>query len=132
MKKQKRKQRYTYIPVQPNQSLHFHLQAQAQTQTQTQTQYSFIKRMTNAQSTRIKALSLYRQLLRAAQKMPTQNRKNFVLTKTRTEYRENQFLTDPQQIDFHLRLADTHLDTVIVQAEHLTKLHNDPNYFNDI
>jgi len=83
-------------------------------------------------ATRVRALSLYRQLMRAAKKMPTANRRNFVVNKTRDEYRDNMEITDAEQIEFHLRLADTHLDTVIVQAEHLTKLHNDPAYFNDI
>ncbi len=36
-------------------------------------------------------------------------------------------LTDPEEIEFCLRLADTNLDTVLVQAEHLTRLFNDAN-----
>lgn len=83
-------------------------------------------------ATRTRALSLYRQLMRAAKKMPTANRRNFVINKTRDEYRDNMDLANAEEIEFYLRLADTHLDTVIVQAEHLTKLHNDPTYFNDI
>lgn len=83
-------------------------------------------------SQRVRALSLYRQLMRAAKKMPTPNRRGFVVRKTRDEYRKNMGLTDTEEIEFHLRLADTNLDTVIVQAEHLTKLHNSPTYFNDI
>lgn len=78
--------------------------------------------------TRARALSLYRQLLRAAEKMPTPNRQNFVIRKTRTEFRANRHLTDLEEIDFRLRLADTNLDTVLVQAEHLTKIHNDERY----
>ena len=78
--------------------------------------------------TRARALSLYRQLIRGAKKMPTPNRKNFVMNKTRMEYRENMFLADPEEIEFCLRLADTNVDTVLVQAEHLTKLFNDPTY----
>eukprot|EP00586_Coscinodiscus_wailesii_P004654 CAMPEP_0172486116 /NCGR_PEP_ID=MMETSP1066-20121228/14539_1 /TAXON_ID=671091 /ORGANISM="Coscinodiscus wailesii, Strain CCMP2513" /LENGTH=63 /DNA_ID=CAMNT_0013251857 /DNA_START=178 /DNA_END=369 /DNA_ORIENTATION=- len=54
--------------------------------------------------------------------MPTPNRQNFVMRKTQIGYRENRHLTDPEEIEFHLRLADTNLDTVLVQAEHLTKL----------
>ena len=30
-------------------------------------------------------------------------------------------LTDASEIDFQLRLADTNLDTVLVQAEHLSR-----------
>jgi len=39
-------------------------------------------------------------------------------------------LTDQEEIDFQLRLADTNLDTVLVQAEHLSRLFNDPEYQN--
>ena len=83
-------------------------------------------------ATRAKALSLYRKLLRGAMKMPTPNRQNFVIRKTRTEFKANMGLIDPKEIDECIRLADTNLDTVLVQAEHLTKLVNDPNYQVDI
>jgi hypothetical protein len=81
--------------------------------------------MSPTASTRTRALSLYRQLLRGAQKMPTPNRQNFVRLKTQTEFRAGMNLTDPEEIEFHLRVADTSLDTVLVQAEHLTKLFRD-------
>ena len=81
---------------------------------------------------RSKALSLYRQLLRSAAKMPTPNRRKFVVKKTRSEFKANKHLTDPADILFCLRLADTNLDTVLVQADHLTKLMKDPNYHADI
>ena len=83
-------------------------------------------------ATRQKALSLYRQLLRAAQKMPTPNRQRFVIRKTRSEFKANINLTDPEAIKQCIRLADTNLDTVLVLAEHLTKLVNDPNYKVDV
>jgi Complex 1 protein (LYR family) len=83
-------------------------------------------------TTRSKALSLYRQLLRGAAKMPTPNRRKFVIQKTRKEFKSNIHLTDPEEIKFCLRLADTNLDTVIVQAEHLTKVMKDPNYQADL
>jgi len=82
--------------------------------------------------TRPRALSLYRQLLRGAKKMPTPNRQNFVIKKTRAGFRANRKMDDPLEIDFHLRLADTNLDTVLVQAEHLTKMVNDPTYHMDV
>jgi hypothetical protein len=82
--------------------------------------------------TRPRALSLYRQLLRGAKKMPTPNRQNFVIKKTRAGFRANRQLEDIEDIDFHLRLADTNLDTVLVQAEHLTKIMNDPKYHGDV
>jgi hypothetical protein len=83
-------------------------------------------------ATRTKALSLYRKLLRAAMRMPTPNRQNFVIRKTRIEFKTSMSLTDPDAINEAIRLADTNLDTVMVQAEHLTKLMNDPNYQADI
>jgi hypothetical protein len=62
--------------------------------------------------------------------MPTPNRRNYIATKTRNEYRANKHITDPEEIEFCLRLADTNLDTVMVQAEHLSRLFNDPEYQN--
>ena len=76
---------------------------------------------TSPQETRIRALSLYRQLLRGAERMPTPNRQNFIKRKTQAEFRKHKTLTDPEEIDFQLRLADTNLDTVLVQAEHLSR-----------
>ena len=73
------------------------------------------------ESRRIRALSLYRQILRAADTMPTPNRQNYIKRKTRSEYRKHMTLTDIDEIVFQLRLADTNLDTVLVQAEHLSR-----------
>ncbi|KAL3804005.1 hypothetical protein HJC23_006396 [Cyclotella cryptica] len=81
-------------------------------------------------STRHRALSLYRRLLRASDQMPTPNRRNYIATKTRLEFRKHMRISDPEEIEFCLRLADTNLDTVMVQAEHLSRLFNDPEYQN--
>lgn len=81
---------------------------------------------------RARALSLYRQLLKGAKKMPTPNRQNFVIKKTRTEFRANKHITDLKKIEACFKLADTNLDTVLVQAEHLTQLMKDPKYQWDI
>jgi Complex 1 protein (LYR family) len=81
---------------------------------------------------RTRVLSLYRQLLRAAEKMPTPNRQRFVKTKTRREFKANKNVTDAETIQFGIRLADTNLDTVLIQAEHLTTLMKDPNYHADL
>lgn len=83
-------------------------------------------------ASRSKALSLYRKLLRSAMKMPTPNRQNYVIKKTREEYRANKGITDPKEIDFLIRLADTNLDTVLVQAEHLTKLFHENSQNTDL
>ena len=48
------------------------------------------------------------------------------------EFKANKGLTDPKEIEFHIKLADTNLDSVLLQAEHLTTLMNDPNYQVDI
>jgi len=82
--------------------------------------------------TRIRALSLYRLLLRGAEKMPTPNRRKFVAKKTRKEFKANMHLTSKEDIEFGLRLADTNLDTVLLQAEHLTRLMKDPQYHADL
>mmetsp|Transcript_1064 Transcript_1064/g.2300 ORF Transcript_1064/g.2300 Transcript_1064/m.2300 type:complete len:177 (+) Transcript_1064:39-569(+) len=79
---------------------------------------------------RLRALSLYRQLLRGAEHMPTPNRQNYIKRKTTSEYRKHATLTDGDEIEFQLRLADTNLDTVLVQAEHLSRLFSDPDYQN--
>ena len=96
----------------------------SQTQTQSsqeQQQQSVASLNEQQQSTRIRALSLYRQLLRGAERMPTPNRQNYIKRKTRDEYRTHMTLTNHDEIDFQLRLADTNLDTVLVQAEHLSR-----------
>lgn len=77
---------------------------------------------------RLRALSLYKRLLRAARRMPTPNRTNYIITKTRDEYRKHSKLVNGEEIEFQLRLADTNLDTVLVQAEHLSRLFRDPFY----
>jgi hypothetical protein len=69
--------------------------------------------------TSTRALSLYRQILRAGSKMPTQNRRDFIAHKARSEFRKAQHETDVQQIDFHLRLADVQLESITIQAKHL-------------
>lgn len=67
--------------------------------------------MSPTASARTKALSLYRKLLRGAMKMPTPNRQNFVIRKTRTEFKASVGLTDPDAINNAIRLADTNLDS---------------------
>jgi len=64
--------------------------------------------------------------------MPTPNRQNYIITKTRDEYRANRAISDPEEIEFLIRLADTNLDTVLVQAEHLTKLFHENSKNTDL
>ena len=97
-------------------------QTQTQSSQKQQQQQQSVASLNEQQiSTRIRALSLYRQLLRGAERMPTPNRQNYIKRKTRDEYRTHMTLTDHDEIDFQLRLADTNLDTVLVQAEHLSR-----------
>ena len=60
--------------------------------------------------------------------MPTPNRANHIMTKTRDEYIKRSRSVDGGEIEFRLRLADTNLDTVLVRAEHLSRLFRDPFY----
>ena len=64
--------------------------------------------------------------------MPTPNRQNYIISKTRQEYRTNTSVSDPDEIEFLIRLADTNLDTVLVQAEHLTKLFHENSKNSDL
>ena len=64
--------------------------------------------------------------------MPTPNRQNYIVSKTREGYRSNIALSDPEEIEFLIRLADTNLDTVLVQAEHLTKLFHENSKNTDL
>ena len=76
----------------------------SQTQTQSsqeQQQQSVASLNEQQQSTRIRALSLYRQLLRGAERMPTPNRQNYIKRKTRDEYRTHMTLTNHDEIDFN-------------------------------
>jgi hypothetical protein len=43
--------------------------------------------------------------------MPTPNRQNFVMRKTRTEFKASVGLTDPDEIKEAIRSADTNLDS---------------------
>ncbi|GAM26722.1 hypothetical protein SAMD00019534_098970, partial [Acytostelium subglobosum LB1] len=55
-------------------------------------------------------------------KLPTENRRQFVLHKTRTEFRESRELTDPKKIRSLVIVGNTHLDTVMIQAKHLSTI----------
>ena len=47
-------------------------------------------------------------------KMPTPNRQNFVIRKTRSEFKASVNLTDPDAINNAIRLADTNLDSKLL------------------
>ena len=50
----------------------------------------------------------------------------YVRAKVRTEYYENRDETDPEKVRFLLDLADTQLNQVLEQANHLTSVFSDP------
>ena len=68
------------------------------------------------------ALVLYRQILRAAQGFPTPTRREFVWRRARSEFEAGRSLLDPGEIERALQLAGTQLQTLQVQAPHLSKL----------
>lgn len=67
------------------------------------------------------ALSLYRQILRAARLMQTELRQVHVCRKARTEFEKARH-ADAQQQTFLLALADTQIDNIKAQAQHLQHL----------
>ena len=54
--------------------------------------------------------------------MPTINRRDFIRARARREFDLAVGEVDAGKIDFHLRYAETQLETIRVQAEHLTEL----------
>ncbi|CAI5700587.1 unnamed protein product [Peronospora effusa] len=79
-------------------------------------------------STRLEALRLYRAIYRMAGKLPTRDRINYVRRRLRHEYDEARQETDPERVTFLLRVAETQLETVQVQAEHLRSIFARPDY----
>ncbi|KAI9916192.1 hypothetical protein PsorP6_017916 [Peronosclerospora sorghi] len=79
-------------------------------------------------SAKMEAVRLYRAIYRAAGKMPTRDRTNYVRRRLRKEYDEASQETNPERIAFLLRVAETQLETVIVQAEHLRSTFTSPSY----
>ncbi|TMW62084.1 hypothetical protein Poli38472_009577 [Pythium oligandrum] len=77
---------------------------------------------------RAEALRLYRAIYRAAGKMPSRDRRDYVRRRLRFEYEQNRHETNEERIQFLLRLADTQLDTVQVQAQHLSTAFSHPDY----
>ncbi|DAZ97564.1 TPA: hypothetical protein N0F65_005536 [Lagenidium giganteum] len=66
--------------------------------------------------------------VQAAGKMPTADRRNYVRRRLRFEYEQHLHESNPERIQFLLRLADTQLDTVQIQAEHLANAFSSPDY----
>ncbi|KYQ99863.1 hypothetical protein DLAC_11564 [Tieghemostelium lacteum] len=69
-----------------------------------------------------KILKLFRSLLRERLKLPTENRRQFILFKTRNEFRQHKDVVDDKKIRSLLIIGFTQLDTVIVQSKHLSSI----------
>ena len=51
--------------------------------------------------------------------MPSQNRQQWVRHRARFDFKQNKALTDPIQIQEAIILAETHLESLETQAQHL-------------
>ncbi len=60
----------------------------------------------------------------AAEKMPTPNRVSWIKAKAQYDFRKNKTLSEKEEIDLHIIVGETNLDSIEVQAEHLTKVFN--------
>mmetsp|Transcript_11123 Transcript_11123/g.16691 ORF Transcript_11123/g.16691 Transcript_11123/m.16691 type:complete len:115 (+) Transcript_11123:92-436(+) len=75
--------------------------------------------MTAIAFTRGQVLQLYKKILRAGQAMPTENRVLYIRDKARHDFRKYQNETCIETVNFQLKLAETHLDSIEWHAKHL-------------
>ena len=75
----------------------------------------------------LRALRLYRDLLRTARKMPTRNQVSFVSQRGRDDFRSHTQLFSAEA-DFEMTLGETHLETLRLQTDHLTEVLSTPGY----
>jgi len=61
-------------------------------------------------SHRARVLAMYRAFLKQANLMPTENRAQFVRLKARRDFKAAKQLTAPEQVQFHVALAETQLE----------------------
>ena len=80
-------------------------------------------------SSRSQVLTLYRDLFRAARRMPTKNRELYVKAKVRYEFRRGSLETSAEAIAELIAFAEVSLDNVNVQAGVLTRIAKDPASF---
>jgi hypothetical protein len=71
-------------------------------------------------TTKQRVLASYRALLQAAQRLPTLNRRRYVVKRVRMDYRDNKGLSDAAAIEFALQFAEVSLDNVKSQASTLS------------
>eukprot|EP00756_Hemistasia_phaeocysticola_P050549 Hpha_TRINITY_DN25540_c0_g1::TRINITY_DN25540_c0_g1_i1::g.17690::m.17690 len=65
-------------------------------------------------------LRVYKDLLTVAAMMPTKNRRDYVVAKVRSEFRQDPYLRDTEELTERLALARAQLSNAEVQARHLT------------
>ncbi|KAJ1474653.1 hypothetical protein T484DRAFT_1831501 [Baffinella frigidus] len=68
------------------------------------------------------AISLYRAMLRAAQLVPAENKRAMAIDRIRTEFRKNAGEQDGEALRVHFLVGHTQLETLEIQAAHLTKI----------
>nr|CCA14353.1 AlNc14C3G460 [Albugo laibachii Nc14] len=68
------------------------------------------------------SMRLYCAIYRAAAKMPTKDRKHFIRRRLRAEYDIYRTETDAERLRFLHSLAETQLETIQIQAKHLTDM----------
>jgi hypothetical protein len=61
-------------------------------------------------------LRSFRRIIRASRGMPTVNRRDFIRARARREYDLAVDESDPEKIEFHLRYAETQLESIHVQV----------------
>lgn len=55
------------------------------------------------------------------------NRQQHIQTKARHDFKQMKSETDPSAVEFHVRLAETQLDNVMMQRQLLTQLAHEGN-----
>ena len=72
-----------------------------------------------------KALALYRSFLRASRplsSLPSQNRRQLILKRVRLEISANKEVKAKEELDFLFALGELQLESVGIQAQHLSSL----------
>ena len=59
-------------------------------------------------------LSVYRKILKVAEKMPTEERRSWVKLTARRKFKESKEMKDEQEIDFNLQLAGKYCFITII------------------
>ena len=54
--------------------------------------------------------------------MPIENRARWLIRRIKTDFRKNQSLTNDEDIQFEIRLGETHLDSIITQRKNMIRV----------